>query len=119
MTNVHIGASEFRGKRHLIEYGKEDRLRHMYMIGKTGVGKSTLFANMCLQDIYNRHGVCFIDPHGESVQWLLERIPASRLEDVIYFSPADGQFPIGLNLLEAKTPEEKDFLVAELIEIFY
>ncbi len=89
------------------------------MIGKTGVGKSTLFANMCLQDIQNFHGICFIDPHGESVEWLLDNIPASRMEDVIYFNPADGNFPMGLNLLESKTPGERDFLVGELIEIFY
>jgi len=74
---------------------------------------------MCLQDIHNGHGVCFIDPHGESVQWLLERIPFNRLEDVILFDPADAECPFGLNLLEGTDGLEKDFLVAQVIEIFY
>lgn len=91
----------------------------MYMVGKTGVGKSTLFANMALQDIQNHSGVCFVDPHGESIDWLIAHIPKSRLEDVIIFDPSDQSFPIGLNLLEAKTEMERDFLVGELIEIFY
>lgn len=94
-------------------------MRHMYMIGKTGVGKSTVFQNMCLQDIEAFRGVCFIDPHGESVDWLLKRIPRKRLEDVILFAPSDTQFPFGLNLLEAKDEQEKDFLVGECIQIFY
>jgi hypothetical protein len=91
----------------------------MYAIGKTGVGKSTLFCNMALQDINNLNGVCFIDPHGESISWLLSRIPKGRLEDVIIFDPSDTNNPTGLNLLEAKSENEKDFLVGELIEIFY
>ena len=84
-----------------------DRLRHTYMIGKTGVGKSTLFANMALQDILNFHGVCFIDPHGESIDWLLGRIPEGRLEDVALFDPSDAEYPVGLNLLDAKTPGKR------------
>lgn len=91
----------------------------MYMLGKTGVGKSTVFQNMCLEDIKNNKGVCFIDPHGESVRWLLERIPQNRLEDVIFFDPSDAENPFGLNLLEAGEEREKDFLVAQVIEIFY
>lgn len=91
----------------------------MYMIGKTGVGKSSVFQNMALQDIQNHSGVCFIDPHGESIDWLLERIPENRLEDVLLLSPSDAEFPLGLNLLEWKTESEKDFLVSETIQIFY
>src|SRR6185369_11565465 len=101
---ITLGTNQYRNLSTPITFGDDDRLRHMYMIGKTGVGKSTLFANMCLQDILNNHGVCFIDPHGESVEWLMNHIPASRLEDVVYFNPADGNFPVGLNLLEAHTP---------------
>jgi hypothetical protein len=89
------------------------------MIGKTGVGKSSVFQNMALQDIENRSGVCFIDPHGESIEWLLRRIPENRLEDVVLFSPSEGEFPFGLNILEWKTENEKDFLVSETIQIFY
>ncbi len=116
---VHIGVNEYHGKKRLIEYAHEDRLRHMYMIGKTGVGKSTVFQNMCLQDIQNGHGTCFIDPHGESIDWLLARIPADRLQDVVLFDPSDMDFPFGLNLLEAHDEFEKDFLVNECIQIFY
>jgi hypothetical protein len=119
MSYITLGTNEYRGKSTPIRFADEDRLRHMYMIGKTGVGKSTLFANMCLQDILNHHGTCFIDPHGESVSWLLEHIPQNRLEDVILFDPANTETPLGLNLLEANTEQEKNFLVSELIQIFY
>lgn len=119
MQPITIGTNVFRGKSTPITYLPPDRLRHMYMIGKTGVGKSTLFANMALQDILDFKGICFIDPHGESIDWLLSRIPQSRLEDVILFNPSDGEFPIGLNLLESKDTTEGEFLVSELIEIFY
>ena len=116
---ISLGTNLYRGKSTPILFGGADRLRHMYMIGKTGVGKSTLFANMALQDILDNAGVCFIDPNGESVEWLLERIPKGRLEDVVLFSPADTNYPVGLNLLEASSDNERDFLVAQLIEIFY
>lgn len=117
--NVHIGVSEFRAQSRLIEYAPDDRLRHMYMIGKTGVGKSTIFQNMCLQDIQNGHGVCFVDPHGESIDWLLANIPEDRLEDVVLFDPSDTEFPFALNILEAHDDFERDFLVNETIQIFY
>lgn len=119
MSTVTIGVNEYRGKRTLIQYRDEDRLRHLYMVGKTGVGKSTVFQNMSLQDIENGQGVCFIDPHGESIDWLLARIPSDRLQDVILFDPSDIEFPFGLNLLEARDDQEKDFLVSECIQIFY
>lgn len=119
MSLVTIGVNEYRGKRTVIRCHREDRLRHMYMIGKTGVGKSTVFQNMCLQDIKGYRGTCFIDPHGESIDWLLERIPRERLEDVILLNPSDTEFPFGLNLLEAEDDREKDFLVSECIQIFY
>lgn len=119
MTHVHIGINEFRGKKTPISFAQQDRLRHLYMLGKTGVGKSTVFQNMCLQDICNGNGACFIDPHGDSIEWLLERIPQERLQDVILFDPSDTDFPLGLNLLEAKDEFEKDFLVNECIQIFY
>ncbi len=119
MANVHIGINEFRGKKRLIEYAEQDRLRHMYMVGKTGVGKSTVFQTMSLEDIRSGHGVCVIDPHGDSVEWLLQRIPQDRLQDVILFDPSDTDFPFGLNLLEARDEFEKDFLVNECIQIFY
>lgn len=116
---VHIGATEYRGEERPIGYLPQDRLRHLYMVGKTGVGKSTVFQNMCLQDIRNGEGVCYIDPHGESIEWLLERLPPERLQDVILFDPSDAEFPFGLNLLEAHSEFERDFLVNECIQIFY
>ncbi|MBI5644853.1 hypothetical protein HY970_02035 [Candidatus Kaiserbacteria bacterium] len=119
MNSVDIGINEYHGKERYISYAEADRLRHMYMIGKTGVGKSTVFQNMCLQDIRNGQGVCFIDPHGESIDWLLARIPRNRLQDVVLFDPSDVEFPFGLNLLEARDDFERDFLVNECIQIFY
>jgi hypothetical protein len=119
MSQITIGTNIFRSKTTPIVFQSPDRFRHMYMIGKTGVGKSTVYENMALQDIQNGNGVCFIDPHGESIDWLLERIPENRVEDVVLFDPADSSYPLGLNLLEAKTEQERDFLVSELIQIFY
>lgn len=119
MSFISFGQSRYRGKNVIIGYETEDRLRHTYMIGKTGVGKSTLFQNMCLEDIKNHEGVCYIDPHGESIDWILERIPKNRIEDVVLFDPSDSQFPFGLNLLEGGNGQEKDFLVSECIQIFY
>lgn len=119
MKNVIIGENDFRGQTRLIEFAARDRLRHMYMVGKTGVGKSTLFQNLALQDIENGDGICFVDPHGDSIDWLLERIPRERLADVVLFDPSDAEYPFGLNLLEARDEREKDFLVNECIQIFY
>lgn len=116
---IHIGINERRGRTSPIGYKSADRLRHMYMIGKTGVGKSTVFQNMCLQDIQQGNGVCFIDPHGESVEWLLRHIPEDRLQDVVLFDPSDTEYPFALNLLEAHDEFERDFLVNECIQIFY
>ena len=117
--SVVIGNNVYRNKVTPIRIDGQDRLSHMYMLGKTGVGKSTVFQNMCLQDIMQGQGVCFLDPHGDSIEWLTSRIPADRLQDVVLFDPADIQHPFGLNLLEAKDNQEKDFLVAECIQIFY
>lgn len=119
MRPITIGENNYRGTTTPIQFRPEDRLRHMYMIGKTGVGKSTVFQQMCLQDITSGAGLCFIDPHGESIDWLLARVPQDRLADVILFDPSDAEFPIGLNLLEATDERERDFLVSECIQIFY
>ena len=94
MESVTIGQNNYRGKSTPIIYQGPDRLRHLYMVGKTGVGKSTVFQNMALADIANHHGVCFIDPHGESVDWLLAHIPRNRLEDVVLFDPSDEEHPL-------------------------
>ncbi len=114
-----IGHAEFRNQMRSIQTAPQDRMRHMYCIGKTGTGKSTLYQNMILQDIQAGAGCCFVDPHGEVCDWLLNNIPAERLDDVVLFDPADTEWPLGLNLLDGKTESEKDFLVAEAIQIFY
>jgi hypothetical protein len=89
---------------------QEDRRRHVYILGKSGMGKSTLLENMILQDIYTGHGVCFLDPLGDSAESIMDQIPRYRQKDVVYFNPVDTDFPIGLNMLESKG--EPDFLIA-------
>jgi len=114
-----IGESVYRGVTKQVKIQDEDRRRHMFMIGKTGVGKTTLFEYMVKQDIENGKGICYMDPNGDAIEYILQMIPKERAEDVVLFDPSDTERPSGLNLLEWKNPEEKDFLVAEWIEIFY
>lgn len=116
---VIIGKSIYRGEEQLVRLGTEDRRRHLFMIGKTGVGKTTFFENMILQDIYEGKGLCFIDPLGDAVEGILKKIPKERAKDVILFDASDTNYPMGLNLLEYKDAEERDFLVQECIEMFY
>jgi len=106
--DLWIGMNHYRDEKKQIYFAnKDDRRRHMYVIGKTGVGKSSLIQNLALQDIYNGEGIAFLDPHGDPAQWLLDRIPANRMEDVIYFNPADIERPVGLNILEHRNEQEK------------
>lgn len=114
-----LGENVFRGQHKPIKLKQEDRRRHVYSIGMTGTGKSTLFENMILQDIREGRGVCYIDPHGEVVESVLRKIPKERADDVIYFDPGNLEKPMGLNLLEWHTPEEKDFLINEFLLMFY
>jgi len=114
-----IGVNVYRGEQQEVRIKEDDRRRHVYMVGKTGTGKTTLFLQMAESDIKAGKGVGYIDPHGDAVEALLNRIPKERIEDVILFEPADMERPCGLNLLEWKSPEEKDFLVGEWIAIFY
>jgi hypothetical protein len=114
-----IGLSKFRSEDKKVYIKPADRLRHIYAAGKTGVGKSTFLENMILQDIQEGLGCAYLDPHGDSVEYLLQHIPKERLEDVILFDPSDVERPMGLNLLEWKTPEQRDFLVQEAVQIFY
>jgi len=90
----------------------------MYILGRTGMGKTTLLLNMILNDIYSNEGVCFVDPHGDAVETLLDYIPSFRVRDVIYFNPADTDYPIPLNVLGELEPERKHLLVSSLISIF-
>lgn len=116
---IVLGESHYRGKKTLVRMAKDDRRRHMYVIGMTGSGKSTIMQNMIVQDIQNGEGCCYIDPHGEAVQLILSCIPPERADDVILFEPGDIERPVGLNMLEAKTEDEKDFVTQEMISIFY
>ncbi|GAC1414148.1 MAG: type IV secretion system DNA-binding domain-containing protein [Candidatus Doudnabacteria bacterium] len=119
MYEVELGSTEYRSTKRVVGMKKSDRFRHTYMIGKTGVGKTTLYQNLALQDIYAGRGVCFVDPHGEAIDYILQHIPKNRIEDVVLFDPANLDFPAGLNLLEWKDESDKDFLVSEAIQIFY
>jgi len=114
----YVGKVEDRGTEKTFGILNEDRLRHIHVIGKTGMGKSTLLENMVLQDIYNGEGVGFIDPHGESVKYILDRIPPHRYQDVVYFNPADIEYPIGFNILSDRDGEPKFLIVSGVISIF-
>lgn len=96
----------------------KDRRHHMYVIGQTGTGKSTLIKNMVIRDMQMGHGVCVIDPHGELVEDILNFVPRFRLNEVVYFNPSDTDNPIGLNILEAKDEEQKQLVASSLISIF-
>jgi len=117
---IVVGKSVFRSEERIVRALKEDRRRHFYMIGQTGTGKSALLQEMIRQDIEAGEGVALIDPHGDLAEKVLNLIPPSRAEDVIYLNPGDVEKPLGLNMLEydPKYPEAKTFVVNELIEIF-
>ncbi len=117
---ITLGYNVYRSVQKEIRFRRPDRRRHTYIIGKSGTGKSVLLANMAIQDIQNGEGVCVLDPHGDLVQDILERVPPSRAEDVIIFSPGDLERPLALNLLEydPRYPEQKSFVINEMIGIF-
>lgn len=115
-----LGRNIYRGKETVICMDKEARRRHLYAIGQTGTGKSTFFQELIKQDIKNGEGVCVIDPHGDLIEEILPYIPEDRIDDVIYYNPSDAERPMGLNLLEydPKYPEQKTFVINEMINIF-
>ncbi len=114
-----LGYNVFRGSKKRIVLDPEDRRRHMYVVGQTGVGKSVFLENSAVQDMLNGDGFAFIDPHGDSAERLLSLVPKERTEDVIYFCPADMEYPLGLNLFEFYTEEQKDFLIQESLNMLY
>jgi hypothetical protein len=117
-SGLFLGMSTFRGIAKPVYIQKDDRRRHMYVVGKTGVGKSEFLKDMILQDIKNGEGVCFIDPH-DTIDKLLPLIPPERAEDVILFDPSDTDRPMGLNMLEAQTEEEKHYIVSSIVGLMY
>ncbi|MEA2112698.1 MAG: TraM recognition domain-containing protein [Patescibacteria group bacterium] len=115
-----LGINTYHNEKTNIYISPEDRLRHFYIVGQTGTGKTVLLKNMIIQDIKNGEGVCYIDPHGTDIQDILANIPPERYDDVIYFDPANVKHPMGLNMLEydADYPEQKTFVVNEMLSIF-
>lgn len=114
---VLLGVNEFRGVQKEIRLSENDRRRHTYIIGATGMGKSVLLTNIAYQDMCDGRGFAFIDPHGDAVEMLLSKIPEERIDDVVYFDPSDMEHPIGMNMFEWTREEQKDFIVQEGISM--
>ncbi len=114
-----LGYNVFRNVKKPVRLALGDRQRHMYAVGQTGTGKSTFLENLALQDMLNGDGFAFIDPHGDTAEKILSMVPKERTEDVIYFSPADLEYPMGLNLFEFNNPDQKDFLIQETLNMLY
>ncbi len=113
-----LGKNIYRDSETLIKIKTSDRNRHMYIIGKSGTGKSYFQVNMAIQDIQNGEGVCVLDPHGDLIEDILQYIPKERAEDVILFDPSDIERPLGVNMLEFETQDQKTFVINEMIKIF-
>jgi hypothetical protein len=116
---IELGYNVYRGVKTPVWMKEIDRTRHMYLVGKSGTGKSQYIARLAIQDIRAGHGVCVLDPHGDLAEQVLGNIPKERIDDVVYFNPSDLDRPMGLNMLEAKTEQDKDFAAQEMISIFY
>lgn len=116
---LYLGVSSYRGIKRQVYLSEEDRMRHMYVIGKTGTGKSELLKDLILQDIKAGKGICFMDPHGDALQDIMKLIPPERAEDVIYFNPADTDRPMGMNLLEARDEYQQHFVATAVINLMY
>jgi len=114
-----LGYNVFRGVKKQVRLSESDRRLHMYVVGQTGTGKSKFLENIAYQDMLEGRGFAFIDPHGDSAELLMGLVPKERTEDVIYFSPADMDYPMGLNLFEFKDHDQKDFLIQESINMLY
>ncbi len=112
-----VGVSNHGGISQEVRITADDRKRHVYMIGQTGTGKTTLLTSMVLDDIRSGKGVCFIDPHGDAYTALRAAIPENRIDDVVIIDPTDTDYPVGLNLLEYRTPEQRHFIVQEFVGI--
>ena len=112
---TYFAATHTRGKREMFGIRAADRGKHIYVIGKTGMGKSTMLENMAIQDIQNGEGICFIDPHGSTAEKLLDFIPHDRINDVIYFAPFDTDYPLGFNVMEDVGYDKRHLVVSGLM----
>lgn len=115
---TYFAETDFRNKKTKFGIKADDRTRHIYVIGKTGMGKSTMIENMAAQDIQNGNGICFIDPHGSAVDTLLDYVPENRIDDVVYFSPADTKYPVAFNVMEDIGPERRYLVAQGLLSAF-
>ncbi len=115
---ILLGLNRYRAVETPIHFLPKDRTRHQYIIGKSGCGKSSLISFQARQDVANGEGVCVVDPHGDLIEDVLAHVPKERAKDIVVFDPSDGERPMGLNLLEAKTDEEKDRASLDAMEIF-
>jgi CxxC-x17-CxxC domain-containing protein len=113
-----LAKTDYRGEYKKFGIKTDDRRRHMYLVGKTGMGKSCMIENMVIQDIRNGHGIALVDPHGDLVEKVLNFIPSDRINDVIYFNPADYEHPIAFNVLENVDPEKRHLIASGLLGIF-
>ncbi len=114
----YFGMTNFRNKNVKFGIKLDDRRRHMYVVGKTGMGKTTMLENMVLNDIYAGHGVGVVDPHGDFAEKIINYIPPHRINDVVYFNPADIDFPIGFNILETIDPRYRHLVASGLMGVF-
>ncbi len=115
---TYLGLTTFRDRNQLFGIKRKDRRQHVYLLGKSGTGKSVLMFNMIIQNIQNGEGVCVVDPHGELVEGILSAIPPHRMKDVVYFNPADADYHIGFNVLELVDPQYKHLVASGLMGIF-
>ncbi len=115
---TYFAETDARNKRVKFGIKSIDRTKHVYVIGKTGMGKSTLLENMAVQDIQNGAGMAFIDPHGKTADLLLEYVPKERIRDVIVIAPFDTEFPISFNVLESVDPKKRHLVVGGLMSTF-
>ncbi len=115
---VYFGKTDFRRSEKIFGISRVDRRQHMYVMGKTGTGKSAMLHNLISQDIMKGEGVCVVDPHGELVEGILRMIPKDRMQDVIYFNPADMDYHVGFNVLELPDPKYKHLVASGLMGIF-
>jgi len=115
---TYFAKTNFRNKEEVFGIKRKDRRQHMYILGKSGTGKSVLLSNLISQNIRNGEGVCVVDPHGELAEEILEVIPEDRIKDVVYFNPADTDYHIGFNVLQIDDPKHKHLVASGLMGIF-